>query len=345
MKRIVSVLLLIVLCASLCACGENIPEGNVVGYGDTWIDEVFFKSEVAAYKASYVYSYLGLDGDLASIWSEESEEEGVTKGEAILNLTTTECCAMAWVIEWAGKNGVALDEEDEEIVLNDINTLVESDGGRDAYLESIEKMGLTEDTILKNARMSLLYDKAMTALTSEGGLFEITEDVTNAYFDENFVAVKHIYINNVAETDEEGTYVQISPETLEKKNEKIKTMEEALEGGEDFDVLYAMSDDGMQAVYPDGMAITTGDVWSVDYENACFKLEVGEWVKLEIPSVGVYFIKRVEIPEGQRAERIQEVPYYLRPSIQEKIYEDYKDEFIINTEYIENFDVVSLPIE
>lgn len=353
MKKILLFLLALLLCASVVSCSEKkddtkddmtLPKGYVLGYGDTYVSESFFMSEISMYKQSYLYSVMGLDGDLEEIWSEESNEDGVTKGDAILNLALEECFAMAWAVDWGKKNGIELTDEDRALIDEDIATISEQYGGYDSFLAAIKESGLTEEEFMANTEFQLLYEKAISALTAEGGEYEIKPEEIDKYFEENFVAVKHIYVNNVAEMGEDGTYVQISSDTYDEKMKKAESMEKALNDGEDFDLLYSMSDDGMQAAYPDGMIITTGDVASVDYEEACFELEMNEWKRVDIPMYGIYFIKRVEMPEDQMYDRILEVPYYMRADIQHKIWEDHQDDFVVNFEYVEAIDVASVPV-
>lgn len=347
MKKVLLLVLALILCVACASCGDKstLPDGIVVKYGDVEIDENFFKSEVSAYKSSYLFGVLGFDKDSADVWAAPSEEDGVTTGEAIIDLALQECVSMAWAVDWAKKNGVVLGEEDTKLIDDDLALLEESCGGREKYLEFIESYGFTEEEMRKNAEFSLYYEKAMELLTAEGGEYAISEEAIDTYFKENYVAVKHIYVNNVAEQNEEGTYVQISPETLAAKTEKAEKLEEQLNGDGDFDMLYSMSDDGMQVPYPDGMVITVGDVASVDYENAAFGLKVGEWKRVDIPNYGIYFIKRVEIPEALGQERRAEIPYLMRGDIQKVIYEKYNGEAEINTEYIESFDIMTAPVQ
>ena len=352
MKRILLLVLALLLCITVVSCSDKkdsepeitLPKGYVLGYGDTYVSESLFLSQLSMYKASYLYSVLGLDGDMKEVWEEESNEEGVTKGEAILNLALEECFAMAWAVDWGKKNGIELTSEDKALIDEDIAALSEQYGGYDALIAAIAESGLTEEELYANSEFSLMYEKCITALTAEGGEYELSAEAQQKYFDENFVAVKHIYVNNVAEMNEEGTYVQISSATYDEKMKKAETMEEALKNGEDFDLLYSMSDDGMQAVYPDGMVITTGDVQSVDYEDACFELKMDEWKRIDIPMYGIYFIKRVEMPEVLVAERMLEVPYYMRGDVQHKIWEDHKDDFIANSEYVSSVNVAEIPV-
>ena len=353
MKRILLIALALLLCISVVSCSEKkdsdkdevtLPKGCVLGYGDTYVTESYFMSEVSMYKSSYLYSVMGVDADLDGLWDEESNEEGVTKGDAILNLALEECFAMAWAVDWGKKNGIDLTDEDRALIDEDIATVSEQYGGYDKFIEAIKESGLTEEEFYANSEFSLLYEKSISALTAEGGIYGISAEEIDKYFNDNFVAVKHVYVNNVAEVGEDGTYVQITSDNYDEKMKKADNMESALKDGEDFDVLYAMSEDGMKAAYPDGMVITAGDVASVDYEEACFALKEGEWKRVDIPMYGIYFIKRVEMPQDLVDQRKAEVPYYMRADVQHKIWEDHKDEFVVNFDFVDKIDVSAVPV-
>ncbi len=344
MKKISALILISLLCFSLFSCSKKIPEGYAVYYGDTGIPEDYFMSEATGYKNNYLFYYLGFDGDSKTIWDMDSEKEGFTIGEAIVQMTLEECAAVAWVVDWAKNQGITLTEEDMKLIEEDLAALEEELGGREEYLEFIEKVGLSEEAMQTNSELSLLYQYGMETLTSEGGEYEITDEEVDEYFNENYVAVKHIYVNNVAEIDESsGEYVQISSENLEQQNARADMYEEGLKGGDDFDLLYVLSDDNMQPVYPEGMTISRGDVASIDYENAAFELEVGEWKRVDIPNYGIYFIKRVEIPE-EGYERREEARYILQGDVEAEIWNEYEKEFIVNEDFISGIDVKSLPV-
>ena len=250
------------------------------------------------------------------------------------------------MLDWARDNGVTLGEEDKAIIDEDIATLVEQLGGEEKYLEFIGNMGYTDEDMRRNSETSLLYEKAMEKLCAKGGLYEIPDEEVRKYFDENYVAVKHIYVNTAAELDEESEeYVAISEETKVQKEEKISQIESALnENEENFDLLYSMSDDNVISTYPDGIILTWGDVYSSEYEKACFELEMGEFVRVDIADIGTYFIKRVEYPEDQLETRLEEARVLVRGNVQEKILEEYKDKFVIDEEYVKSFDLASVLI-
>ncbi len=344
MKKLFALILTALLLLSLFSCSEKLEDGYVVSYGDTAIPESYFMSELSGYKNNYIYYYLGLDGDSKTIWDMNSEVEGLTIAEALVQVTLEECAAIAWVVDWAKNEGIFLTDEDMALISENLAALEEELGGKDEYLEYIEKIGLTEEDMQSNSELSLLYQYGMDKLTSEGGMYEITEQEVDEYFDENYVAVKHIYVNNVAELNEEtGEYVQISSEKLKEQNERADMYEAGLLEGDSFDLLYALSDDQMHTVYPDGMTISRGDVASIDYENAAFELEVGEWKRVDIENYGIYFIKRVEIGE-EGLERREEVRYILQGDVESEIYSDYEKDFVVDEDYISSVDVKSVPI-
>lgn len=344
MKRIICLLMTVLMCFGLFSCAKALPDDVVLSFKSTQVDDGFFRSQVSAYKSSYVFNYMGLDKDSPAIWAADSGEEGVTIGEGIINLSLAECAAMAWIVEYAKSSGIVLDEEDRELINSDIEVLKEECGGEEEYQKFIKDLGFTNEDMIKNAEFSLLYEYGIEKLTGEGGVYEITDAEVDKYFEENYIAVKHVYVNNVAELDENGNYVAITDENKKKQDEKAAMLEEDLTSGVDFDLLYGLSEDQMAVSFPNGMIMGVGDVNSVIYEEAALKLEMGEWVRVDVDDFGVYFIKRVEMPEDKIASKKEDIRYILRSDIQNEIWETYQDKFVINEKYIEDFDINSIGI-
>ncbi len=345
MKRIITLVLVLILAFSLCACDKNPEEGVALSYGDTGISEKYFTSEATGYKNYMIYYVFGFDSDSETVWDMKPDQTSdVTFGDEVKRLALEECASVAWVVDWAKNNGITLTEEDLKAVDEDIAALEEAVGGHEEYLDYIGKLGFAEEDMRDVGEINVMFEKGMDALTAKGGKYEITEEEIDDYFRENYVAVKHIFVNTFAEMDETtGEYVAISAEKLESQNERVKMYEEGLTNGDSFDFLYALSDDAMQPAYPNGMTITWGNVPSSVYEKACFDLEVGEWKRVDVENQGVYFVMRVEIPE-EGLSRKEEVPSLIRGEIQTEIYNEYEKDFVVNEEFIDSLDVKALPV-
>lgn len=322
---------------------DKITEPPVVSYNGAEIDRSMFHSKLILYKQDYI-NYLGLDGDSSYIW-EMPADDGRTAGEIILELTLHECAVMSYVIDACRQNGIELTQSEKQYISEGIEELRESYSSDAEYLSFIEGLGLTEEEVLKNEEMLFLYEKGVDYLTSQnGGEYYVSDDMVKEYFDENYVAVKHIYVNNVAEKEDDGSYVEISEENYKKQNSRISDIEKALESGEDFDAFYAQSDDGVQEYYPDGIVLGIGDVSSKDYEEACFSLQIGEWKRVDVSNIGVYFIKRVEVSEEQESEKDDEIRYYIWSDFQDEIWKKYSEEFTIDYDYVNLFDIMSVSL-
>lgn len=342
MKKFLLLSLTLILALIFVSCADKGESEFAVSYNGSGVSHDFFTSELIGYKNSMIQSY-GLEEDIEILWEMDSGEEGVTNADAIKNLAIKECAGVAYILDYNKKNSIALSDEDITQIEADLKKLEESFESHEKYVEYINGVGFDEESMKETSEIMLLYQRGVEHITSSGGEYAITDEKIDDYIKDNFVAVKHIYVNTVAEADEETQqYVQISAETLEKQNDKIKLIEDGLNNGDSFDMLYAFSDDGMQAAFPDGMAITYGNVASVDYENACFSLEVGEWGRFDIENYGTYFIKRVEIPESEMETSRESAQYLLRSNVISEIWDKHEKDFEIDKDYIEEIDVKSL---
>ena len=342
MKKVLLVSLALVLAFLFVSCANEGDGEFAVSYNGSGVGYDFLTNELIGYKNSMLQSY-GLDEDIDVLWEMDSGEEGVNNADAIKNLAIKECAAVAFILDYNKKNSIVLSDEDKAKIEEDLKTLEDSFESHDKYVEYIGKVGFDEESMRETSEIMLLYQRGVEHITSSDGEYAVTDKAVDDYIKENFVAVKHVYINTVAEFDAElQQYVQISAETLEKQNDKIKLIEDGLNKGDSFDMLYTFSDDGMQTAFPDGMAITYGNVASIDYENACFSLEVGEWGRFDIADYGTYFIKRVEIPESEMETSRESALFLLRSNVIADIWEKHEKEFKIDKKYIEELDVKSL---
>lgn len=346
MKKIISVLLVCIFCISFVSCKketEKPADGYVVSYNGVGVSETFFRSQVINYKISYLYGK-GFTDDAIDIWTAESNEPGMTLSQAIVQYSLEECAAMAWVVDYALKNGISVTDEDKNNIEEDLATLESMYQSREDYLAYLGSLGYTEEKMKEDAEFNLLYERGMKLVTSNSGPYKISDNIIDSYFEENYIAVKHIWVNNVYEFDDSGNAVDISDETLEVKSNKISSIQKALEDGGDFDTLYSLSDDAMHLEYPDGVIMSSGDTAVVAYEDAALALDMGEWTKLEIDGMGTFFILRVELPKDQISEKKEEVSEKLWTNVLELIWNEYRDDFLIDKDYTDSLDVASLPI-
>lgn len=161
--------------------------------------------------------------------------------------------------------------------------------GNQAYLDLIGQFGFNEQTYENFMYVSQCYSMLEDYYFGEGGAGAATDEELLAYFEENYLAAKHILI------------LTIDPSTGEQKRTDDEAKAEAqkvldrLAAGEDFDtVMNEVSEDSGLPGNPDGYIFTEGEMVQPFYDGAkaLAEDEVSELVKSDF---GYHIIKRVPV--------------------------------------------------
>ncbi|MGN1410511.1 MAG: peptidylprolyl isomerase, partial [Eubacteriales bacterium] len=163
-------------------------------------------------------------------------------------------------------------------------------------------MKMLKKIYLRDEKTSALYD----ALYGSGGIIGLTDEDRADYLNENYVRVRHIYVNNaytysydedgMPEYTEEGLQKtrSLTAEELEAKQALIDAIDVSLAEGGDFEEIYeAFSED---QYYKNGYYISENMDFIDDVKESAFELEVGEYVKIE-SDYGTHYIMRLDMDD------------------------------------------------
>jgi len=300
--RLLSAAAASVMLMSSCASGPA-----VLSYKDSVITENEFVYYLATYKASFLNTYSDFE-DKAAFYSAPLGDTGMT-GEEFIFESILRNVKMSLVCDaLADEYGLAVNESTVQVIDDYIDDFIYeyAGGSKNQFNQALSRFGINADML----REIYLRDERGTALYSylygDNGTIGITDSDRKAYLDENYVRVRHIYVNNsytyavdedgIVMTNEDGTYktVPLEGEVLEAKNAAIEAIDSALASGEDFDAVYsAYSEDKL---YENGYYITRNMNFVSDVVVSAFELETGKYVKLT-SDVGTHYIMRLEMDE------------------------------------------------
>lgn len=345
MKRITSLLLVLITSFALLSCGkETATEKYAFKAGETEIDGAAFYSELYTYKNDFLFNYLGLSADSASIWSQDSPSGRMeTVGETITRMALEDTVQFAWVVEYAKDNGAVLSEEDMDDLETGYDNLRSNFETEEKYQEYLDTLTFTDETLREYLEQTLYYDKGFAMLIGENGPYPVAEDAYDKYYEENFYSVKHIFINDVSKENEEGNTVELTENEKKEQTEKAEQIYTDLQNGTDFDTLYILSEDSMSTYYPDGITFTDGMIDS-SYEEAAKALEVGEYAKINGQYGGIYIILRVDLLESDREEYDDLISNAIHSEIQQRIYTDHKKEVTVNYDIVDTYKIEDIPV-
>lgn len=293
---------LLVACA-LASCSSE----SVMTYGSHSINENEFSYYLATYKGKYAQTYADFKNTpeyFSSVVTDDGQTvEDVLYSAVVHNVEMTLVCEQMF-----DDYGLSLSRSVEDTINSYIDDFVDeyADGSRNKFNAALGAYGVNINMLkkiyLRDEKVSALYD----ALYGTNGIIGITDEDRQNYLDENYVRVRHIYVNNkyMYATDEDGVQEytddglrkkrELTAEELAAKQALIDAIDESLAEGADFDEVYdAFSED---KYYKNGYYISENMDFISDVTDSAMSLEVGEYKKIET-DYGTHYIMRLEMDE------------------------------------------------
>ncbi len=303
-NRIISAAAATLLAA--CALVSCSPE-SVMTYGSHSINENEFSYYLATYKGKYAQTYADFKNTpeyFSSVVTDDGQTvEDVLYSAVVHNVEMTLVCEQMF-----DDYGLSLSRSVEDTINSYIDDFVDeyADGSRNKFNAALGAYGVNINMLkkiyLRDEKVSALYD----ALYGTNGIIGITDEDRQNYLDENYVRVRHIYVNNkyMYATDEDGVQEytddglrkkrELTAEELAAKQALIDAIDESIAEGADFDEVYdAFSED---KYYKNGYYISENMDFIEDVTDSAMSLEVGEYKKIET-DYGTHYIMRLEMDE------------------------------------------------
>lgn len=303
-NRIISAAAATLLAAcALASCSSE----SVMTYGSHSINENEFSYYLATYKGKYAQTYADFKNTpeyFSSVVTDDGQTvEDVLYSAVVHNVEMTLVCEQMF-----DDYGLSLSRSVEDTINSYIDDFVDeyADGSRNKFNAALGAYGVNINMLkkiyLRDEKVSALYD----ALYGTNGIIGITDEDRQNYLDENYVRVRHIYVNNkyMYATDEDGVQEytddglrkkrELTAEELAAKQALIDAIDESLAEGADFDEVYdAFSED---KYYKNGYYISGNMDFIEDVTDSAMSLEVGEYKKIET-DYGTHYIMRLEMDE------------------------------------------------
>ena len=303
-NRIISAAAATLLAAcALASCSSE----SVMTYGSHSINENEFSYYLATYKGKYAQTYADFKNTpeyFSSVVTDDGQTvEDVLYSAVVHNVEMTLVCEQMF-----DDYGLSLSRSVEDTINSYIGDFVDeyADGSRNKFNAALGAYGVNINMLkkiyLRDEKVSALYD----ALYGTNGIIGITDEDRQNYLDENYVRVRHIYVNNkyMYATDEDGVQEytddglrkkrELTAEELAAKQALIDAIDESLAEGADFDEVYdAFSED---KYYKNGYYISENMDFISDVTDSAMSLEVGEYKKIET-DYGTHYIMRLEMDE------------------------------------------------
>ncbi len=203
----------------------------------------------------------------------------------------------------AEKEGITLTEEELNEIKKTKEQQIESDGGKEGFLENLKSMGMTEAFFDYFMECEKLYQKCNDLYVGDGKYAKSADEIKKAV-KTDYARVKHILIS--------------ATEGAEDYEEKKAAAEKALaraKAGEDFDALVAElgEDPGMQSdpygyvIDAQGYTIDGQGPMITEFTEGSFALSENGISELVSTSYGFHIIKRYPIEDAYLDENIEQI--------------------------------------
>jgi len=275
-------------------------------YGKSEITENEFQFYLATYKGRFK-QYFADFSDTSAFYAAEFSD-GMTNEDYLFDMVVENVKRTLICDALFDELGLKLNSSVEEQIDAYISDYITeySGGSKNQFNAALAQYGINasmlKEIYLRDEKAVAVFD----AMYGSSGTTPVTDADRSAYLNENYVRVRHIYVNNkyVYATDEDGyaLYTEdglkqtkaMEGEDLEAKNALIAAIDEALASADDFEEVYqAFSED---QYYANGYYLTRTTDFVSEVVGSAFELEEGEYVKIE-SDVGTHYIKRLPMDE------------------------------------------------
>ena len=318
-KRFAAVLLAVWMTALVltsCAADTSAP---VMKYELTEVTENMYTYWTSVYKSYYLQMLGGEDTEdyltsVITVQNDQGELEETTVadylGARIREIVESNCISLYLFDYYKLSLPSSVLSAVDEIV----NAEIENAGGRKALNEALAPIGLNADSLremyLADEKIAHVYTY-LYGDTSVGtnGAEPISTEQFNAFYEENYVCVRHIYIRTADKNivDEEGNAVMdeqgnvVTAElTEEEAAEKLALCDDLmarLNAGEDFLTLEnEYSEDAGRHTLTDGYILSRTTALPDEFINAAFDMKIDELRRVDA-SYATHIMLRCELPE------------------------------------------------
>ena len=307
MKRMFSLVLVLLLALSLTACGSTPAQQErdpslihgVTGHDP---DEVMLTVdgrdvtlEMYLYGVLYTIDYISSNfGDSyvddAGLLQWDTElESGITLADYVMDEALNTAVMYATVENWEDDYGLTLTQEQEDALDSELDYMAEQLGGQEAMEEYLYSRGLSADTNRRLSRIFYLYGNMQDGALDPASPLYISDEVLYQYegITEDTILADHIFLQ-LTEDEEQNQQL------LEMMNQFKALLDGA---GDDAETMFNYlanyySQDPGRSYYANGYPITKDADYVQEFKDAAFALEEGQYSDVITSSIGYHIVMR-----------------------------------------------------
>ncbi|MDR1101523.1 MAG: peptidylprolyl isomerase [Clostridiales bacterium] len=286
MKKIVSSVLVIVMCLGISGCG-SFNDDTVAKINGDPVSKGMLEYFVFTVKNSLASENTS---NLESFW-DEGTIEGVNAGQYVKE-QAMEAILTGYVIrQQAIKNGSDLTDTEKNEIETSRQATIEQFGGLEQYKEALKPYGLTDEVyteMLKNRKYEQNYFASVKG--------KYTDDELKKYYTQNMFRIKHVLISNKNSETEEA----LQGDDLAMARATAADIEKRAKDGEDFDKLVAeYSQDPGSQTSPDGYLMGSASSMVKPFLEKSVEMKEGEVSDIVETMYGYHILKKYPVVESE----------------------------------------------
>lgn len=275
MKKVPAIAFILALLLGLSACSPSPTALSVDG------------SKVDASEYAFFLNLNRPSGSKGSAYTPEELE--TARALALDQITTHEVVRLQ-----CKAHDLRLSDEQQALLAEEKQALIDTLGGKAAYLEYLNSYGLTDRLYDKMQQNTLLYDLLYTHITEELDQAHYGDEALRRYFAENYIVVKYLRISLL---DEDGH--RVSGEVAAERQRQAYAAHAAIAAGGDFGEVAAeygdYDDDEALAAAREGVVTSLQEAQGQPWLLRAFDMKSGEVSPVCDMNDGYYIIKRLEL--------------------------------------------------
>ena len=295
-----------------CFAGCGVVKGDtVMEYEGYKITEAMYSYWMSRYKTIFLYTYNG-SSNQDKFWNTEISE-GYTYDKFITDYINFYAKQVLVAMKLFDDYSLVFSESVKQNISAQISGLIDSYGTKAELNAYLAEYGLNVATLERiyyaQAKLTAVNDH----LYGENGISKVTDTERDNYYKANYFCAEWIYVytkvklqkneNGDYITDSSGVYVTEELTAAEKliQQQKVESILEKIESGQDFKVLkaqYSEEDQEKYAYYPDGVNISANDygTYGTEFIKKLSETEIGDIVLIE-DEYATFIVKRYPLKE------------------------------------------------
>lgn len=366
MKRTLAFLMALVMlsaCAVMTGCSGKEKYQPLISYGDKSVSVNMFTYILSSAKTVALYS-LGQSADVPEMWDTEG---GKMFADYIMEDALKTSMSMVYYAATAEAYGETLTQEDKKEIEDTLNSLMQSyNVNKSGFNKMMAAYGVNYDILKEYYQLQYLAQKGKSYVLGEKGTHPITDEDYREYYNQNYITLRHLNLNNINKVGANGKEVILTDEEKAAVEAQAAQIEAALAAGQDLSEFSALSTDALLDAYPDGLTIPTQPnlLYAMSYaaeQEGTFNVfglyyyllnnvegfsqtalegGIGEVKRIDTDK-GIFFIQRMELNQDMFGlyKEIMIEDGSLEPQKTKELMESLKDEFTIDNAVLDTFSV------